>query len=53
MRVDVLIIVSNVAVDLFMDAVTDIMRGVVLTNIDLVGVLVVARGLCSFPIHSR
>ena len=39
MRVDMLIIISNVAVDLFMDVVTDIMRGV-LTNIGVVGMLV-------------
>ena len=37
-RVDVLIIVSNVAVDLLMDALTEIKLGVV-TNIDI-GVLV-------------
>ena len=38
MRVEVLIIVSNVAVDLLMDAFTAIIRGV-LNNID-VGILV-------------
>ena len=34
-RVDVLIIVSNVAVDLLMDALTGILRRGVLTNIDI------------------